>query len=64
MAEKNATVKVLHHLKRRFGRERAQLDKSAADTYASTPFRDRCAYEANQWSMAMSMLDEEIRKAK
>lgn len=64
MAEKNPTVEALNRLKRRFGRERAQLEREAADTSAPRPYRDRRYCEANQWAVAMSMLDEEIRKAK
>lgn len=58
------TISVLHRLKRRYGKERARLDRFAQDTTSSREFRDRCFYEANQWSIAMSQLDEEIRKAK
>lgn len=54
----------LVRLKRRFGMERARLDKWAQDETNSRQHRDRCLYEANQWTAAMSMLDEEIRKAK
>ena len=60
----NDTVKALQRLKRRFGMERARLDKWSQDKTSSTPHRDRCVYEANQWSSAMSLLDEEIAKAK
>lgn len=64
MAEKNATVAALQRLKRRFGAERARLDKWSANSDSNREHRDRCAHEANQWSAAMSMLDAEIRKAR
>lgn len=58
------TVKALQRLKRRFGKERARLDRWAQDPTLNVIQRDRCFYEANQWNAAMSMLDAEIRKAK
>lgn len=61
---KNPTVEVLQKIKRLFGRERARLDRWSQDKTSSQQHRDRCLYEANQWNSAMSMLDDEIRKAK
>lgn len=58
------TRAALHRLKRKFGMERARLDRWSANSDSSREHRDRCLYEANQWSAAMSMLDEEIRKVK
>lgn len=60
----NITIKALQRLKRLFGRERARLDRWAQNKESSQQHRDRCWYEANQWSAAMSMLDAEIRKAR
>lgn len=61
---KNPTVDALQRLKRKFGKERARLDRWAQDKHGSDQHRARCLYEANQWNAAMSMLDEEIRRAK
>lgn len=58
-------IEVLHRLKRRFGRERAQLDRwSNGDEGGGQQFRDRSYYEANQWSAAMGMIDDEIKKVR
>lgn len=57
-------AEVLRRLRRRFGRERARYDKweKEARQERRTQHADRCFYEATQWSVAMGMLDEEIRK--
>ena len=58
------TVKVLQRLKRRFGMERARLDRWEQNKDSGQDHRDRCQNEANQRSAAMSMLDAEVRKVK
>lgn len=57
---------VLHRLKRRFGWERARLDRweQEARQEGRTQSADRCYYEATQWSVAMGMIDDEIEKAR
>lgn len=61
---KSPTVGALQRLKRKFGKERARLDRWAQDKTSSQQHRDRCLYEANQWNAAMSMLDDEISRTK
>lgn len=56
------TRKVLHKLKRRFGRERARLDKLASMGNSNPMWVERCRYEAAQWSAAMDLLDRELRR--
>ena len=58
------TVKALHRLKRRLGKERARYERWAADAANGSAHKDRCWYEANMLSLAMGFVDDEIRKAK
>jgi hypothetical protein len=63
------TNKALQRLNRRFGRERARLermeDRSRKDGgYNAHQHAERCRYEATQWSLAQGMVEAEIRKAK
>lgn len=56
--------KILHRLKRKFGMERARLDRWAQDKTSSQQHRDRCFYEANEWNSAMGILDAELSRLK
>jgi hypothetical protein len=58
--------KALIRLKQRFGRERARLERWETKDRAIGPsgaqHAERCRNEATQWSLAMGMVDAEIRK--
>lgn len=65
----NDTIAALQRLKRRFGRERARLERWEANDrknggYSATEHANRCRYEATQWSLAQGMVEAEISKAK
>ena len=56
------TKEVLLRLKRRFGRERGRCVRGYAMEGVSQSFKDRCYYEETQWSLAMGMIDDELKK--
>jgi hypothetical protein len=66
---KNDTIEALQRLNRRFGRERARLERMEERSrkeggYSATEHANRCRYEATQWSLAQGMVEVEIRKAR
>lgn len=64
MTSTKTTREILHRLKRRIGRDRARYVRGANDKTAWTTHRDRCFYEANVLAIAMSYIDDELRKLK
>jgi len=62
------TISALQRLKRRFGRERARLERMEANSrkdggYRAMEHANRCRYEATQWSLAQGMVEVEICKS-
>lgn len=59
------TVKVLHGLKRRIGKERAFYDRVNDEKFEQTGQRDeRATGESNVCGIIMSFIDEELTKLK
>lgn len=62
MPAETGSKEILLRLKRKFGREKARQARWANNESVVSSSRERCAYEANVWSLAMGMVDQELRK--